>query len=1116
MEKSPSGQWQRFAKPRAILCPREFESRLLRLHPLLNILSENFYIINEVNKYDFLVLCYHNHMVETSQRLLPQEEQIDQDIERITEQLHNLAEKDRPLFELRHICSAREKLASSCFVKKAQEFIDAGDTILAGHMLSQATSVIETAADPYQKSSGLLEIGKAYAKLDAWISRERFCDANTSLIYIENPVQKTIFRVQIAKEQERFEIDPQPYLRMAMSSAQKVERTDELEKIAGVFASYGYPKQAIDIAGLIDDEFSLRSIAEKVSKAGYPDDAMQISLRIKDQSNLGYMGKILAEHGHVGVALQVCQRLTDSHHIANVVEKLVEKGHVQDALGLLPRVDRQSLDYDKIVSFIASQGDLEITFGVIPESVDLQTMKQLVSGAARAGDAEYALRVVEGLYEKTQDIEYTYDIMLNTILGQIKQIEDVQVKEQALARLVEVAKTRLGDESRIDFLTDIASQYVQLGDKTNVTPLLHTLTGMLDKLHEEGTAHDREITIAALYTHLGEDDEAKRLALRYLNSARHSTTMKPEDLAGGLIAVAEVLKKIGDIEQADSLIAEAAASIKDIKDSFQRELLIFDLLHAGYIEIVRKQILEGTVLPEYYAQSIVEGFILIQDRATALHLFRHMPEDQKMRLAVFMGTQGISEPLVELGNSTEDYSTFNQVIPELINSGFVGEAIQIAHRMESMKGEGLSSTAIQLINKGYIDQAMELASLCQKPSDLSEIAKSLIENGLCETAHNVMERIDDSEVAYEIKTRIIEHLIDNLVDQYAKGTQKYGIRKDVRQGDYDALYTTLRNKGGYPNEAVLEDLVLLGAVEATIDRFIRLFPETSQRGLRKKYRQNSGYFLSQCLEGIAHNSTLQFLRSADIDFDALAQDWKLAGPDQVLVLFRNVEAMQALELKHFGVSNFLHTEFGISNFGRYPLEILWDMYSQQASTEPYGIILAAKYDHNGAFMQIRSAWEEFYMQDRGKYLVRIVEAGNRFGVARRLVQLDKKYGASQKIGFMIAVAHGNETGMRFGSDFQDRFSINDVLSPVSDRIKADLYTPHLPFAFISCSTGVINGVAQAYSRKFESNAVGPDRPTNVKSIKAVMDENGIIQNFDVEYFDENSGKLYTMGKISPN
>jgi hypothetical protein len=235
---------------------------------------------------------------------------------------------------------------------------------------------------------------------------------------------------------------------------------------------------------------------------------------------------------------------------------------------------------------------------------------------------------------------------------------------------------------------------------------------------------------------------------------------------------------------------------------------------------------------------------------------------------------------------------------------------------------------------------------------------------------------------------------------------------------------------------------------------------------------------------------------------------------------RNMDKVFSLEDQRQGISRFLYKEFGIRNFERYPESLVVAEYDEfEGGENPYGILLEATHDWNGAF----SAWsqgeilERLFEQIGERYALRIAEAKSKQDIARLLIRLKRKYGDHHKISFAFIGGHGSESSILFGGPYRRNTLFLEDLTGKGVARTGDFFEPHPTIVLVSCSTGAEGGIGQELSRVLGAKVIAPQVPTNLKNINAALTEDGI--DFDIEYdktptagSDQESAGVYSRGE----
>lgn len=218
------------------------------------------------------------------------------------------------------------------------------------------------------------------------------------------------------------------------------------------------------------------------------------------------------------------------------------------------------------------------------------------------------------------------------------------------------------------------------------------------------------------------------------------------------------------------------------------------------------------------------------------------------------------------------------------------------------------------------------------------------------------------------------------------------------------------------------------------------------------------------------------------DVGKLLREWDNIGRVENLRTMWNFERHQAR-----GSVNLLRKEFGIANFGRYSPDLLVNQYKERDSFDkPYGVIIYAKDNCNNlALFNNNFILSEFSQSLENKYLLRIIEVESKRDIIKRLILLDKKYGAQQKISFVILGAHGETDKMQLGKGNKnmDVLSIDEVSIETMSKFRR-FFSEDVTFILNSCSTGSEGGIGQQLSSTLSCQVIAPDRPCNFYEIKA--------------------------------
>jgi len=295
-----------------------------------------------------------------------------------------------------------------------------------------------------------------------------------------------------------------------------------------------------------------------------------------------------------------------------------------------------------------------------------------------------------------------------------------------------------------------------------------------------------------------------------------------------------------------------------------------------------------------------------------------------------------------------------------------------------------------------------------------------------------------------------------------------------------------------------------------------------------------------------------FLAQYDLNWQELKKSWSTTSlrNGRSLRIGENLCQIANLELSEPGICAGLRKEFGIEFFSRYDQSLLIKQWQNKNKQVPYGIVIYPKTDWNGAFYSDADLLS--YLSERiavqsnpeKETQLRIVEANGKFGVAKRLLRLEQKYGKQNKISFAIIGGHGTPESIQFGEPRQDidqtlidDFRENEAKGIFKNEMQAKYemgrYYAHSFYVFDlfgqgasrlggffvknptiilhSCSTGATAGIAQEMSAKYGAKLIAPDCPTHITAIIPIK-KPGSTFDFKVEFFDKGTTKEYVKGE----
>ncbi|MCL4390493.1 MAG: hypothetical protein M1484_00235 [Patescibacteria group bacterium] len=221
----------------------------------------------------------------------------------------------------------------------------------------------------------------------------------------------------------------------------------------------------------------------------------------------------------------------------------------------------------------------------------------------------------------------------------------------------------------------------------------------------------------------------------------------------------------------------------------------------------------------------------------------------------------------------------------------------------------------------------------------------------------------------------------------------------------------------------------------------------------------------------------------------MAEGWLETDRAKISENFRQIEE---LENQKPGICSFLHDKFGVSHFYRYPTEMLVKQFQEyEKNDKPYGVIMAAKADWNGAFYQGEHSLESMLKGLEGHYYLRVYECDSPYELTKNLIKSDKKYGEQHKISFLVAMGHGTSDAITLGEAFNSgRITQEQVGGPTANSAKK-FFVDHPTFLLDSCSTGAEGGFAQTLSRNLNARVRAPIIPAGLNDVIVTLDEDGV-------------------------
>lgn len=228
------------------------------------------------------------------------------------------------------------------------------------------------------------------------------------------------------------------------------------------------------------------------------------------------------------------------------------------------------------------------------------------------------------------------------------------------------------------------------------------------------------------------------------------------------------------------------------------------------------------------------------------------------------------------------------------------------------------------------------------------------------------------------------------------------------------------------------------------------------------------------------------------NMDVFFKSWKNNSSNQDPIGFRedvvkNLSEMIWAERDAPGSTRYLHEECGITNFRRYPREMLIEQYNKREDADtPYGVICYPQSDHNGAFGNRSYEWQyltesiDRLKSDGHPVNIRFVEIENKRELFKNLARLDRRYGDKQKISFMLLGGHGTPNSIQLGPDEDESHKIRvEDIERISSEKLASYFKPDFTLMLESCSTGKNGGIAQKISQALQCTVTAPSKDTPI-------------------------------------
>ncbi len=255
------------------------------------------------------------------------------------------------------------------------------------------------------------------------------------------------------------------------------------------------------------------------------------------------------------------------------------------------------------------------------------------------------------------------------------------------------------------------------------------------------------------------------------------------------------------------------------------------------------------------------------------------------------------------------------------------------------------------------------------------------------------------------------------------------------------------------------------------------------------------------------------LEELKLPAEDICEAWRRASDPEKLraTVTSNFRIMRSVEEIRPGICEVLNKQFGIKNFGRYPVELLIDQYDHREDTDvSYGIILNPADDYTGGQYLKHHIFGSLYRSLKDKIHLRVTECESRGDFVRRLNDLDTKYNSkpekNNKISLIYFGGHGSEDGISLGeSGERQRIRLKDLLGSRTGKIK-QFFTKNCVAILASCSTGKAGGFAENLASKLGFIVYSADKESSISSLNVDWEAEDRPE-FDIEFWSNKSGNF---------
>ena len=240
--------------------------------------------------------------------------------------------------------------------------------------------------------------------------------------------------------------------------------------------------------------------------------------------------------------------------------------------------------------------------------------------------------------------------------------------------------------------------------------------------------------------------------------------------------------------------------------------------------------------------------------------------------------------------------------------------------------------------------------------------------------------------------------------------------------------------------------------------------------------------------------------------DSWNTQWKF-GPR---VLF-NIQQIQTLESERPGTPAQLYQVFGLRNFNRYPTQVLLEQCrdydrDSKAPQRPYGLVMYATNDPDGAFNIDHHRWQKLYEELQPEYALRVMEWDTTEELIGRVRVLRRRFGRKNKIRFGFVGGHGERDRITGGGKEPHRqISQENIRHPITKLIR-DYFADDATIILHSCLTGEEGGIAEELRDQANITVIAPAAATHMHDIVLTKKDNTF--KFKIEFTNPGEAREY--------